>query len=202
MRLRLLSAVLALSVAIPLAAQSNDVGLWYANAKLGATDQNGGRVSFENARGDRVSLNHFWSHSLSTEFAIDGLRAKGGIDVGGTRALSFDRARITAITADAQWHFLRSTRISPYVGAGAAYVRMNDIRGSDLDVAGIGAVRVGKKFTWNAGAGVDIEISRSFAIAVDGRYIKYEPRASGNTGDAVTLKLDPKVFAVGVKARF
>ncbi|HSP35540.1 MAG TPA: OmpW family outer membrane protein [Thermoanaerobaculia bacterium] len=202
MRLHHVFVVVAvLAVAIPLAAQSNDVGLWYSTAKLGSADDNGARVSFDNARGDGVSFNHFWTGALSTEFSVYWLRAKGGIDVGGTRALSFDRTRIMPVTADVQWHFLRGTMISPYVGAGIAYVSMNDIRGSDLDLAGIGPVKVDKKLTWNGNAGVNIGIGHSLAIAVDGKYIKYEPEASGSGGTA-KLKLNPKQLSVGVKVRF
>ena len=202
MRIHHIFLIVALVVALPLAAaESNDVGLWYTTAKLASTNGNGGRVVFDNAKGDGVSYNHFWTHALSTEFALTWLRAKGGIDIAGTRALNFNRARIMPFTADVQWHFFRGTMFSPYVGAGAAYVRMNDITGSDLDLAGVGPIKVDKKLTWNGDVGVNIGLGRVLALAVDAKYIRYEPNATGALGSA-KLKLDPKQFSVGLKARF
>jgi len=201
MRIHCFLVFLAVVVSLPLAAQSNDVGVWYSTAKLGSTNGTDGRVAFDNARGDGVSFNHFWRSSLSTEVSLNWLRAKCGIDIAGARALSFNRTRITPITGDVQWHFLRGTMFSPYVQGGVAYVSMNDVTGSDLDIAGIGSIKVDKKLTWNAGAGINIGIGRMLAVAVDGKYIKYEPNATGTLGSA-KLKLDPKQLSVGLKVRF
>jgi outer membrane protein W len=60
---------------------------------------------------------------------------------------------------------------------------------------------VDKKFTWNGNAGLNIGIGRMFAVAVDGKYIKYEPNASA-AGTSMKLKLDPKQLSVGLKVRF
>lgn len=201
MRIQYGLLIVAVLVALPLAAQSNDVGVWYSTAKLGKTSGTGSTIKFDNAKGFGVSYNHFWGASLSTEFTASQMKANGGIDVGGVRALNFDKTKIMPVTADLQWHFLRGTMFSPYVGAGLAYVKMDDLTGSDLDLAGIGAVKVDKKFTWNAGAGVNIGIGRMFAIALDGKYIKYEPTASNVAGSS-KLKLNPTQYSAGLKLRW
>lgn len=201
MRIRYGLLALAVLTALPLVAQSNDVGVWYSTAKLGDTNGTDSRVVFDNAKGFGISYNHFWGASLSTEFTASQMKANGGIEVGGVRALNFDKTKIMPVTADVQWHFLRGTMFSPYVGAGLAYVKMDDITGSDLDVAGIGAVKVDSKVSWNAGAGLNIGIGRMFAVALDGKYIAYEPSASNVAGNA-KLKLNPMQYSAGLKLRF
>lgn len=201
MRIQSVLLVVAVLVALPVAAQSNDIGVWYSTAKLGSTNEADSRLTFDNAKGFGVSFNHFWGASLSTEFTASQLKANGGIEATGVRVLNFDKTKITPITADLQWHFFRGTLFSPYVGAGLAYVTMDDLTGSDLDLAGIGPVSVDKKVTWNGNVGVNIGLGRMFAIAIDGKYIKYEPNASNATGTA-KLKLNPKQLSAGVKLRF
>lgn len=202
MRIHHAFALVAALVALPLAAQStNDVGVWYSHAKLSSTSGSGGAVTFGNANGFTISYNHFWTRPLSTEITYSQVKADGGIDVAGVRALNFNKTSIKPVTLNVQWHFLRGFFISPYIGAGAAYVKMDDLTGSDLDVAGVGPVKVESKFSWDAGAGVDILIGRHFAISVDGKYIQYEPNASGALASE-KLKINPEQYSAGLKFRF
>ena len=193
-------AIVALAIAftaLPLAAQSNDIGLWFSTAQM--KDTSG--FTFDDAKGDGISFNHFWRGPLSTEFTIHSLSSKAGVDIAGTRALSAGKLKLRPITANVQWHLLRGTMFSPYFGAGIAYVTRSDLSSSDLDLAGIGSVKIGNKATWDANAGLNIGLGRSFAVAVDGKYIAYEPEAKAN-GNSEKLKLNPLVISAGVKLRF
>ncbi len=201
MKIHVVVVVLVCLVALPLAAQSNEIGVWYSTAKIKATGDAGGRLTFDNAKGYGVSFNHFWTGSFSTEFAASRLHANGGIDINGTRALSTGRLKLMPITADLQWHFAHASMISPYIGAGVAYVKADDLSSSDLDLAGVGPVKIDKKTTWNANAGIDIGLGKMFAVAVDGKYIKYEPDSSA-AGTTEKLKLNPLVISAGVKLRW
>lgn len=201
MRIHHVLVVALALVALPLAAQSNEVGAWYTHAKLSSTGSSGSAVQFGSANGWTVSYNRFWTQTLSTEFTYSQVKADGGIDVAGTRALNFGKTAIKPVTVNIEWHFLRGFFISPYVGAGGAYVKMDNLSGSDLDVAGVGPIKVDSKFGWDAGAGVDILIGHNFAISVDGKYIPYEPNASGPLASE-KLKLNPTLYSAGVKFRF
>ncbi len=193
--------VLVCLMALPLSAQSNEIGVWYSTAQLKDTGDAGGKLTFDNAKGYGFSFNHFWTGAISTELALSRLHANGGIDINGTRVLDSGRLKLMPVTADLQWHFAHASMISPYVGAGVAYVKAGDLTSSDLDLAGIGRVKIDKKTTWNAGAGIDIALGRMFAIAVDGKYIKYEPDSSA-AGSTEKLKLNPLVISGGVKLRW
>ena len=187
---------LALS-ALPLVAQTNDVGVWYSTAKI--KDSNG--LSFDKARGFGASFNHFWTGSLSTEFSVDSLRANAGIDIAGTRALDAGRLKLMPYTANLQWHFARGSMFAPYIGAGVAYVSAKDLSSADLDTAGIGRVKIDHKASWDANAGLNIGLGKMFAVAIDGKYIKYEPDSTA-AGTTEKLKLDPVVISAGIKLRW
>jgi len=196
MPIRYVAVVIAL-IALPLSAQSNDVGLWVSTAQL--KDSSG--LSFDNADGFGVSLNHFWTVSLSTEIGATWLRADTAIDIAGARALDAGRLKILPITANVQWHFARGSLFSPYIGAGVAYVSSDDLSSNDLNLAGVGRVKIDDKASWDANAGMNFGIGRSFAIAADAKYINYEPDATA-AGTTEKLKLNPLVVSVGVRLRW
>ena len=170
MRIHVIGLALALAT-LPLGAQTNDVGVWYSTAKI--KDSTG--LSFDNAKGFGVSFNHFWTGAsagagaLSTEFSVSSLRANGGIDIAGTRALDAGRLKLMPFTANWQWHIARGSMFAPYIGGGLAYVSAKDLSSADLDAAGIGRVKIDHKATWDANAGVNIGIGKMFAVAIDAR---------------------------------
>ncbi|HEX7422101.1 MAG TPA: OmpW family outer membrane protein [Thermoanaerobaculia bacterium] len=196
MRIHMIGLALALAT-LPLAAQTNDVGVWYATAQI--KDSTG--LSFDNAKGFGVSFNHFWTGPLSTEFSVSSLRANAGIDIAGTRALDAGRLKLMPFTANLQWHFARGSMFAPYIGAGLAYVSAKDLSSADLDAAGIGRVKIDHKASWDANAGVNIGLGKMFAVAIDGKYIKYEPDSTA-AGTTEKLKLDPVVISAGIKLRW
>jgi outer membrane protein W len=53
----------------------------------------------------------------------------------------------------------------------------------------------------DANAGVNIGLGKMFAVAIDGKYIKYEPDSSA-AGTTEKLKLDPVVISAGIKLRW
>jgi outer membrane protein W len=196
MRIHVIGLALALAT-LPLAAQTNDVGVWYSTAKI--KDSTG--LSFDNAKGFGVSFNHFWTGPLSTEFSVSSLRANAGIDIAGTRALDAGHLKLMPFTANLQWHFARGSMFAPYIGAGLAYVSTKDLSSADLDTAGIGRVKIDHKASWDANAGVNIGLGKMFAVAIDGKYIKYEPNSTA-AGTTEKLKLDPVVISAGIKLRW
>jgi outer membrane protein W len=80
-------------------------------------------------------------------------------------------------------------------------VSAKDLSSADLDTAGIGRVKIDHKASWDANAGVNIGLGKMFAVAIDGKYIKYEPDSSA-AGTTEKLKLDPVVISAGIKLRW
>jgi outer membrane protein W len=129
------------------------------------------------------------------------LRSDASFAINGQRALDLGRFKFRPVTANVQWHFMRNGVVSPYVGAGLAYIKASDLSSSDLDVAGIGRIRVGNKTNWDANAGLNFNIGPRFAIAIDGKYIPWKPTSTGS-GGSQKLKLNPTVVSGGVKVKF
>lgn len=111
--------------------------------------------------------------------------------------------RSTSVVGTVQWHAARRGRLWPYVGVGVAYVMADDLHSDDLDLVGIGKVKVDSKVTWAAQAGLDIGIGERYAIGVDAKYLAYKPESRGE-GDEETqaLDLNPLVFSAGFKIRW
>ncbi|HKO57546.1 MAG TPA: OmpW family outer membrane protein [Thermoanaerobaculia bacterium] len=203
MRTRLALGALLLVVALPLAAQSNDVGLWIAGARLHDTTEEDATVGFDDARGFGASFNHFWTTHLSTELAATALKSdRGTISVGGTNVLDLGELKITPITAALQFHLPSHERFDAYVGAGAAYVLTDDLSSSDLDLAGIGTVRVKDGATWMANAGATFYLGSRWGLGADVKYIAFRPDSNADGGDTTRLDLKPLVVSVGVRVRW
>lgn len=107
---------------------------------------------------------------------------------------------MTPITAAIRYHFLPGARVSPYVGAGAAYVLYDELRFEDDDDD---TVDFENSLGYLASAGVDFRVTDFIGINVDAKYLKSESEASGE-GDPESLdfEIDPLITSVGVSFRF
>jgi outer membrane protein W len=192
--------VLALC-ALPVMAQSNDVALWYSSARLGDTVSATNGLRIDDATGYGASFNHFWTSSISTELSAFWLRSDTGIDIAGSHVLDTGNLELRPINLDAQWHFARGSMISPYIGAGVTRVGAADLTNLDLDLAGIGKVKLDNSFTYNGNAGINLNFGHSLSFAADAKYIKWEPDAKSDVGTE-KLKLNPLLLSAGLRWRW
>jgi outer membrane protein len=205
MRLRtaILSILVLVTTTTLTAADSHQIGVFAATSQIGDTsDDDGAEIAFDNGEGFGASLTCFYGRHFAVEAAATALKHDGVINAGGQTVLGIGSLDIIPITATAQWHLARDARVSPYVGAGVAYVLADDLESEDLDLAGIGTVNVDNEVTWTAQAGVNVNLTRRFAVALDAKYIAYQPKSAPEDGDEVELDLNPIVFSAGVKIRF
>ncbi|HYM61435.1 MAG TPA: OmpW family outer membrane protein [Thermoanaerobaculia bacterium] len=198
-----IAAALAI-LALPVLAQSNDVGVWAAVSHVtGSTNADATtHVGFVDKLGYGVSFNHYWTKHFSTEVTADATKSDATLKVGGLKALALGRLKETVITGTLQWHPAAAGKLDPYVGVGGAWVKSDSLKSSDLDLAGIGTVKVGDKGSWVAGAGVNVAITPRLALAFDAKYIPLKPKSSGVGGASLELKLNPLIWAAGVRYRF
>ncbi len=190
-------------VALPLTAQSNDIGLWIAMSQVGDTRSEEATINFDDGEGFGASYNHFWGNSLSTEISATALSHDGRIKLSGVTFTDLGSLDIVPVVATAQWHFARRGRVSPYVGAGVAYVMADDLESENLDAIGVGKVEVESQVTWAAQAGLNIALGSRFAIGIDAKYIPYTPDAAPpGDPDKLELDLNPVIFSAGFKLRW
>ncbi len=202
MRVRLLALALC-ATALPIMAQSSDVGAWYETATVHRTNDPQGVIRFDRGNGWGIGANHFWTASFSTELAYASPRSNGRVDFPEGTTLNAGRLRLKSITLVGQWHFASRSLIDPYVGAGAARVSAGSLSSSDLLAGGVASVHIKSKFTWCANVGVNVNVTKQIAIGVDGKYVRYTPdsAAAGDT-QSVRLQLNPTFIAAGLRLRF
>jgi outer membrane protein W len=191
-------------LSLPLLAQSSDIGIWAVESHFGGSTQFDPttRIELKEKIGYGVSFNHFWGEHFSTDLMADATKNDAALTIGGIRALDLGSLKQTVFAGVLQWHFSRRSRLDPYIGLGAAYVTTDDLRSSDLDLAGIGTITVDNKVSGVANAGVSLGLTRAIALAFDARYIPLKPKAAGTTGAAQSLELNPFLYALGLRFRF
>lgn len=179
---------------------TSDAAVWITDSEFNdpsLTDEDGTvEFEFDEDAGFGLSFNHFWASSFSTEFAYHkfGADMDASIDDGPL----FDAGEIDAssLTGIAQWHFRRASRFSPYIGAGVAYMS-GDFSPVDEDVT----VEFEDEFTWAANFGANIGLTERLAIALDAKFIHWEPKESGDDASE-RVELSPVLLSAGLRYRF
>lgn len=182
-------------------AQRNELGVFISTSQFENSELQDGLddidVEFDEDMGYGVSYNRFWFGGFSTEFAYQRL----GADL----TVSFEDITETAgdldldiLSATAQFHFAPQSMISPYIGAGLAYVsgEAGSINEDEID-----SVDLENDTNWLANAGININLGQRFAVFVDGKYVMYEARGEGDPDDEA-FDINPLIVAGGIKLRF
>lgn len=198
------SLVLLALLAFPILgfAQSNELGVFISTSQFDDSEiQDAGDtfdIEFDEDMGYGASYNRYWTSAFSTEFAYQKLGADLTVSFDDIVADAGD-LDLDILSATAQFHFMRGSIISPYIGGGAAYIsgQAGSIDADELEDADLE-----NEFEWLANAGLDINLGRSFAIFVDGKYILYEARTDEDDEDDAAIDINPLIIAAGLKFRF
>ena len=201
MQFRLCLAVALTLVALPLVAQSNEVGVWYATSRLDKTRQQDGQIEFKDGSGFAVSVNHFWTSHIATELAWASTKNEGTLSLGGTTVLSLGDLKMKTLSATVQWHFASQAMLDPYLGAGFARISARNLSSADLTAADIGVVTIARSNTWVANGGISVNVTPHLGVGVDAKYARYRPHARTADTDS-RLDINPLFVAVGARIRF
>lgn len=186
---------------IAAAAQSNEIGLFVSTTQFDESEIRDGAdifdVRFDEQMGYGVLYNRFWTSGFSTEFGYQKLGADLTLSFGTIRENAGD-LDLDVLSATGQFHFLRNGIVSPYIGAGAAYVSGE---AGSIDVDELERVDLESEVDLLVNAGINFRIGGGTAIFIDGKYIAYSARGEGDPGDE-SLDVNPLIIAAGVKFRF
>jgi outer membrane protein W len=172
---RLLSLALLLFTLPAIAQSNNEIAVGYGRT---VTSEVG------DAPAIGLSYAHFWNNGLA-------------VRVGGTRATEDypDNAgdkMFGGYFAVAEYHLFRNRLISPHIGGGLAYavaqvyLSHSDLTYDDNAYSATGIV------------GLDVNLTRNFAIGVDSSYVRFDP----DLGDRHGSIADPITTLVSVKCRY
>lgn len=208
-----ITLVLLLIAAVPMSAQHRAFDLtgsvsWVDTSSQGTFDDttsNPVDVNFDGTMGYGVAANIFWGGRISTEFAIvrvnsDVAFRQRAVANGNTQA------EMMPITGVLQFHLAPNGRFDPYIGAGAAYVLIDDVDTPD-ELNNLDFERLDFKddvgLALNAGLG--IKLTNNLAITLDDKYVPLESsaRAVRTTGSQdVKFDINPVILSAGLSLRF
>ena len=186
---------------------SSDVGIFAVGSNLtNSTVVDLGdqiRFDFDEKTDLGVSFNHYWNEQFSTEVALQRIKADLNLSSNASPVtFNVGKLEATSITGMGQWHFLRASRFSPYVGAGIAHIS-GDFKFNDavLEPGDPSKTDLESKTTWAASAGANIRLTDRVAIGTE---LKYIPWSANEKGGAIedAIDIDPLTFAVGVRFSF
>jgi opacity protein-like surface antigen len=194
--------VLALFL-LPLAAaaQNNELSVFISTSQFDDSEINDAGdifdVEFDEEMGVGASYNRYWMGGFSTELAYQRLGADLTLSAGDI-AQDVAEIDLDVLSATAQLHFARNSMLSPYIGAGVAYISgeaggidQNELESADLE----------NEVEFLGNAGVNLNLGRRFAVFLDGKYIVYEARGE-NDPDDQGVDVNPLIIAGGIRFRF
>jgi outer membrane protein W len=187
---------------------ANEAGIWISSTWFNEPtieDEDLGDISieFDEDAGFGLSLNHYWTERFSTELSYQKMSGNIGLDIDGfPERLDGGEIDARALSAVGQFHFLRATRFSPYIGAGVARVTGEIDPTDDPEFPDEGApVDLESELTWVANAGINIALTDRIALAADAKFISWDAMEN-NDPDRAKLDISPLVISAGVKVRF
>lgn len=205
--------LLLLVIAVPASAQSRTFDLtgyvaWVDTSSEGTFDLNDPSdplgVELDAEMGYGLAANIFFGR-ISTEFAI--YRVENEL-VFRRRAASSsgDAVEMMPITGVLQFHFAPNGFIDPYIGAGGAYVLLDDVDAPDeLNNLDFESIDFDDDIGLVLNAGIGIRITNNFGITLDGKYVPLESSATARrtTGaQDTTFDINPIILSAGVSIRF
>ena len=131
-----------------------------------------------------VSYTHFWTDAFATRFGA--FASHGDFNENG------GEKTVSAYHGSAEYHFRRDQRVSPYVGAGIA------LAATSIDRPEIEFSASETSFEVIVSGGVDVDVSRRFAVGGDVRYMYYDVGLGARSG----YQVNPLTILLSAKYRY
>lgn len=182
-------------------AQMNELGVFISTSQFDESEINDAgdvfNVDFDEDMGFGASYNRFWTNSFSTEFAYQ--RIGADMTVGFEDVVEqIGDLDLDILSATGQLHFARQSFLSPYIGAGVAYI---SAEAGFIDEDEIESADLQDEVEFLANAGLNLNLGRGFGLFLDGKYILYEARGEDDADDEA-IDINPLIIAGGIKLRF
>jgi outer membrane protein W len=197
--------LVVLFAALPLFAQERNVRISVFASQVsmdGADLDDEFSTEFEDGDGFGLAAAMPFNRFLGIEASIFSLRSESRLLFEGAAPFELGRADLVPLSVGLQGHLTGGARFDPYIGAGATYMMASDLYSEDLDIVGIGRIEVDNEFTYYLNAGIGFDFTDRFGIAIDGRYIPYEPATRAAAGEEVELDLTPTIISAALRFRF
>ena len=205
-----ITLVVLVLTAVPMSAQSRSFDLtayaaWVDTSSEGTFNEDDPvDISFDGTLGYGIGANVFWGGRISTEFAIVRVDSDVSFDDGVTTDDA--TAEMMPVTGVLQFHFAPDAMIDPYIGAGAAYVLIDDVdRPDELPNLDFERLDFNDDVGLALNAGIGIRFAQNFGLTLDAKYVPLESSATAvtTTGDEeVRFDINPVILSAGLSWRF
>lgn len=217
MKKPMLLALVAVVTTVPLFAQSLELIGRYAWMTTeasqdleGTSSNNPVTLEVDDERGYGAAINVYLTRNFSAEIGgwimePDAIVTQSG-DIS---AALLGSHRIIPITAVLQYHFSPDGAWDFYLGAGGAWVLIDDIEGDDDDVESEDIERI--EFDDDVGLavnlGVNIALTDTILLNIDAKYVPLEAAStvvfgSGEARPGRDISFNPLIISVGASLRF
>lgn len=205
--------VLVMFVAVPMSAQDRSFDLtgyvaWVDSSSEGTFDDDTANpidVNFDGTMGYGLAANVFFSDRISAEFAI--VRVESDVRFRQRAVANGNtQAEMMPITAVLQFHLAPNGRFDPYIGAGAAYVLIDDVDTPDeLNNIDFESLDFDDDVGLALNAGLGIRLTNNLGLTLDAKYVPLESSATavaavGN--QEVKFDINPVILSAGLSLRF
>ena len=160
---------------------------------------------FDSGGGIGGGVNIFFTDRVSLEAKVAALETRlhlrrSGSDYVAVADLGY--AQIYPMTALLQWHMFEGTALRPYIGAGAGYTILRNIKRQSL---GLGGVNFENPWGFVVDGGLEIALGKKFSIIGDARYTPIETKSNVTfVGSPSAAKIDvkPLIVSAGIGYKF
>lgn len=215
---RLAAAAAALLLAVPAAAQSPAAkpaapaaeGKWMVRVRalsLQPADQSAAipslsvpadAITVSDKVFPEVDVSYFVTPHFAAELVLT-YPQQHDVKLGGTKIGTFKHLPPTLL---AQWHFLPTGVVRPYVGAGVNLTLISDVK---LAVPGVGALDLGKTSVGAAGqVGADVKLTPRTFLNLDVKKVQIgtDVKVKSSGAKVSSVDVDPWLLSAGVGIRF
>ena len=177
---------------------------------LAGTVGNGGnKVKIDNVTIPELDASYFFTPNLAVEAIAGTFRA--GVKTNNTATPDLGNTWVLPPTITAQWHFLPTNAINPYLGAGLNYTFFYNTTGANSNNSTVGNMNhlnLSNNVGYALQAGVDVNIKGNWYANVDAKYIFLKTDATIGGGNSTVFPVTSHVtvntllIGAGVGYRF
>lgn len=165
------------------------------------------RLSYAQKTGFGASLDYFWTRAWATEVSASWTRPEV-LERAVSTTYRYGETRMMPVTGSLQFHLAPISLFDLYLGGGAAWVRLSDLKGSpDLSDLDVDRVRFDHRTGPMGQAGLTFGSWRGVGLNIDAKYIDVKTRSQATFTDGTTsnkreINLSPWLWSAGLRWRF
>lgn len=143
-----------------------------------------------------LDISYFFTPNWSAELVLT-YPQKMDVSIAGVGAIG--SVKVLPPTLTAQYHFLPTADINPYLGVGVNYTNFSK---TELSAAGIPLSLNSSSWGYAVQGGVDFKLSKNWSLNLDVKYVEMRNEVYGAGQSLTHIQINPWLVGAGVGYRF